>query len=404
MKLFKPAKETMNPNLSLLSLLCLLSFASIFSSCKKDKDGPETDPITLDCDYFESAQTLTDDPDRPIDYIVTCVMNVDADVKVMPGVVIEFAEEAGIYVRETGSFNAVGTSNAPVTLTGTSKSTGWWKGVLFDSDKSSNQLQYVNLSYAGSSTFNTNNDIASVIVWADSRVEIGNCNILNSGNFGISAIYTNSNWSISNSRISASNNAPVTFLAPYLSSFDGSNDFAGNSKDYLLLDLATQSINSNLTWKKANVPYRITSTYSQFHELLIENGTLTMEAGVEVMMEAATGIWVDENANLIANGSASEPISFSGVDLAPGSWTSIYFDANVASSSLSHVNISHAGAELDFDNAGILMRVNPPLTLDNVVFSDILACSIFNKDVIDNPNLTATNLIHNNTNGTICHQ
>lgn len=387
-------------------LLLLLSFTCLgFASCKEDPDDPQKEPIVLNCDDFQTAMTLADDPDLPVDYIINCVMDVAANVTVNPGVVIEFGADAGINVTANGAFKAVGTSAAPITMRGQGGTTGSWKGLLFNSSSANNQLDNVILRHAGSSTFNTNNDTAAVVIWADAQLSIRNCEISNSGNFGVSAIYTNSNWSISNTRITSCVDAPVTFLAPYLASFDGSNDFSGNSKNYLLLDLATQSIQNSLTWRKSNVPYRITSTYSLFHELLIEGGTLTIEAGTDIQMEDGNGIWVDENAALVAVGTAQEKITFSGTSGTPGGWSAIYFDANTTTNNeLRHVNISDAGATLDGENTGILMRVNPTLTLDNITFSEITGCSIFNMDVIDNPNLTFSNLTHSNTNGNICHQ
>lgn len=373
------------------------------SACKKEPVDVDLGPIELDCGAFASAMTLVDDPDREVDYYVSCVMDVDADIVVNAGVVIDFGQDAGINVRETGSFRAVGTAAAPITMKGETSAKGSWKGILYNANNTKNRLSYVNLSDAGGGSFNTNGDIASVIIWADTKLEIDHCTISNGGNYGISAIYTNTDWSLSNSEITTCANAPAIFLAPYLAALDGSNMFTGNTNDYLLIDLATQSITSNVTWRKATVPYRITSTFSFFTELTVDNATLTIEPGTNILFEASTGLMIDEDAALIAAGTASDPISFGGVVASPGSWSGIYVNAStLITNEISHASIQYAGAELDGEKAGILMRVNPTLSVSSVAFNDIDGCSIFNKDVMTNPNLTTTDLTHTNTAGTLC--
>lgn len=386
---------------TLLGLLFIGHFA--LAGCKKEEDTPLDVPIELNCDDFKSAMNLVDDPNRTVDYYVPCVMEVDADISVGPGVVIEFAADAGIQVNDGGSFRASGTASAPIQMTGKNKATGSWKGLYFDSNNTNNRLNYVNISYAGSSAFNSNNDIAAVVIWSDTKLDMQNVTISNSGGYGISSIYTNTDWSISNSRITACTEAPAIFLGPYLTAFDGSNDFTGNAKDHLIIDIATQEIENSLTWRKTSVPYRVRSTYSLFNNLTIDNATVTIEPGTNIEFESGTGLWIDDNGALVARGTTSEYITFSGIVQTAGSWNAIYFDATgTTNNEISYANIRHAGAILDGNNSGILMRVNPTLKLDFVNFSDIDGCSVYNKDVMLNPNLSSSNLTHNNTLGTLC--
>lgn len=387
------------------NLICLLLIGGLmFVSCKKEVVDPITGPETLGCDDFKSARTLVDNPDEPVDYYIDCVMDVEAAITVQPGVVIEFGPEAGINVTTTGSFNARGTAASHITFRGSNPVKGHWKGILFNSASSSNALHHLNLQHAGSSTFNTNGDVAAVIIWAQTKLDLQHLSISQSGNHGISAIYTQSDWSISNSRISTCDNAPAVFLAPYIPAFDGSNDFTGNAKDYLLIDLATEAVNASFTWRKSSVPWRVTSTYSNFLELRIATGTVTIEPGVAVAFEQGLGMLVDEDATLIARGTPTERIRFTGATSTAGAWSSIYFDANTsAANEISYADIEYAGATQDGENCGVLMRVDPILKLDNVAFSNIAGCSIFNMSTSANPNLSSSNLSHNNTGGTICN-
>src|SRR5690554_2478116 len=78
----------------------------LFSCSSYDDTNPidddpiiELPPIVLDCDYFSEDRVLTDDPQRPVDYVITCYANVQGSLKIEPGVVIEFENHAGLRVN-----------------------------------------------------------------------------------------------------------------------------------------------------------------------------------------------------------------------------------------------------------------------------------------------------------------
>ncbi|MEL7222910.1 MAG: hypothetical protein AAGJ93_16430, partial [Bacteroidota bacterium] len=141
----------------------LFSASLFWSACEEDPliEPPiETAPTTLACDFFSSgtAQTLTNDPNKPVDYIVNCVMDLEVAVDIEPGTVVEFAAGAGWYVRPSGSLKAVGTAANPITLNGMTATAGYWKGILFDSDNPNNRLEFIDISHYVGGTFNTNAD------------------------------------------------------------------------------------------------------------------------------------------------------------------------------------------------------------------------------------------------------
>src|SRR5690606_17899566 len=74
-------------------------------SCSSDDDGLEPDdptvinpPIVLDCSYFGENPNvhLTDDPNAPVDYTVTCDPMTSGDFIIDAGVVIAFESDAGL--------------------------------------------------------------------------------------------------------------------------------------------------------------------------------------------------------------------------------------------------------------------------------------------------------------------
>lgn len=96
------------------------------SSCTSDDSTAEepiaqTDPpVVLTCDHFSKNPNtvLKDNPNAAVDYIVTCRMSISDDVTIEPGVTIAFQADAGFWIRETGSLNAVGNAAKRITFTG----------------------------------------------------------------------------------------------------------------------------------------------------------------------------------------------------------------------------------------------------------------------------------------------
>ena len=95
MKIFKHSHKVTTMALGLFMLF----------SCSSDDDGHFDDeqldlpPIVLDCDYFSEDRILTDDPQRPVDYIIPCYADVQGSLRIEPGVVIEFEKHAGLWIN-----------------------------------------------------------------------------------------------------------------------------------------------------------------------------------------------------------------------------------------------------------------------------------------------------------------
>src|SRR5690554_4616127 len=131
----------------------------ILFSCSSDDEGiidddpvVELPPIVLDCDYFSEDRILTDDPQRPVDYVITCYANVQGSLKIESGVVIEFENHAGLRINlDNKIFEIKGTATNPVTLTGTSKQKGHWRGIyLTEAHNQNNLIEHTVIEYAGS--------------------------------------------------------------------------------------------------------------------------------------------------------------------------------------------------------------------------------------------------------------
>lgn len=389
----------------LLILLTTVGFSLFFTACTEDEVvTPQLTPLA--CDYFNTDRILVDDPDLAVDYIIDCVMDVNADVVIQPGVVIEFAADAGLYVRETGSLSAVGTASAPITLTGTTKAAGSWKGILFNSNNVLNRLEFTDINFAGSGEFNSNGDIAAVVIWGDARLSMHACSITASDNYGITAIYNGSNFSVTETTITDCNNAPINMLPDYVDALDGSNLLMGNAEDFITMDISFGNITTDKTMVRSSVPYKAYQGSPLFNVFTINGGNFTINPGVTIFFDGPIGFEINEDASLIAAGTVTNPITFTSEIMQAGAWAGIYFDrTNNVLNRIENAIISYAGADLwgyNGESAGVLMWGNPTVALNNVSFDTIDGCAIFNFDTAANPNLNTNNISQNNTLGLEC--
>ncbi len=106
--------------------------------------------------------------------------------------------------------------------------------------------------------------------------------------------------------------------------------------------IATQvcgTLSGTLHWTKANSPYLATC------DLYLQSGTLTIDAGVEVLFAQETGFEIG-HANLLCNGVIDDSIKFTSFDGSRGRWEGLYFNSdsdNGVASAMSYTVIEKAG-------------------------------------------------------------
>ncbi|MBF8149128.1 hypothetical protein ITJ86_04425 [Winogradskyella sp. F6397] len=397
----KNLKNTLKP----LMLLLLIGFA--FTSCSSD-DGPLTEEppqgnnptVLLECNSFQTnnadAILVLENINNDVDYIIDCVMSVSIDLKIEPGVVIEFSDAAGMKVTESGSINAIGSQSNPISFSGRSKAKGAWKGIMVSSESLSNRFDYVTMEYAGDGGLTSNSEPASLILTRDTYFRLNNVTIKNSSNNGIAATAFDYDVEINNTIINNCN-IPLYADTNIVSDISG-GDFTGNTIDVIRLSAGQDgSITTTQTWKTLSVPYRTAD------DIVIKNGAqLTLEPGVILEFEDSKGLELDklfnEGSALIAVGTPTNPITFTGVTKAPGAWKTLSIQrSSSVLNKFDNVLIEYAGGA----GAGgaIEMWVDPVLTVTNTTFKDIGACALYNRYDPTNPNLTENNNTLENVSG-----
>lgn len=370
------------------SLLLVALAATSISACKKNEEKSK-DPITLDCGYFDSgtARTLTNYENKEVDYIVECSESVTSNLTIEAGTVIEFTSGAGLYVYEGAALRISGTSADPVVLTGTSKNPGAWQGLYIESTNPSNSITHAEISYAGGGTWSSNGETGALVI--DGRVSVANTELSHSETNGIMLPYWDATPSFASTTI-RNCETPVKSQVDYVSEFDGLS-FSGNTNAYLYIyaQWLYGTTGQTLTFHDVDLPYRIQSGYIDN-----EDRTIVIEPGVTMEFESGSGIEVTGSAVLKAVGTASKPITFTGVSKQPAAWGGIYYDQTTSpQNEIAHATLSYAGGD-DYGGA-VHMWADPMLSIHNTHFSNSATCGIYDasRSQTDgqNPNLSLSN-------------
>lgn len=405
----------MKPIIKVTLSILLFSIILSFSSCQLDDESCE-DTNTCPCisaqeiadlSYFQTDQTLSNICPDGVDYIIAtdAIYNVTANLIIEEGVTIQFVDDAGLAVDETGSINAVGNGTSPIILEGINKNVvGAWRGIIIYSDKTANILNHVTIKGAGSNSFNSNGDLGNLIIYADAKAKIDNCTFENGAAYGLNADYTSTKiTSLMNNKF-INNNTPILIRANNADIIDATNSFSNNTNSYVHTRIGNE-ITTNKTWQALSIPYQITSSSFGIFKLqeIGSNGRLTLNPGVNILFETQTGLKIDDTGSLAAVGTANNKITFRGVDPQAASWDGIQFHHTQSpSNEISHAIIEHAGS----DDGAIYMWADPALKINDVIINDISNCAFYDapKSASDpaNPNLTRANITYNNVASQYC--
>ncbi len=336
-RLLKSRQPFLN-RLTISILFTLIPAFLLIQGCKKEEEVPiEKDPVVLDCDYFETDRVLEDDPNRPVDFIITCVAKVEGNIEIREGVVIEFEDDAGLYI-EVGTLKAEGTPSKKVVFTGVNKIKGSWRGIFYASKSTNNILDHTVVSYAGGGSFNVFGDLGNVIVFEHAKVAITNTEISNGNEHGLNAVWRNTEIrEFNNNTITGNTKYPVISLTEYGNVYDASNNFVGNDMDYIFLD-GSYVIRGNRTWQKTNVPYLIDGAIT-----IDKNESLIIEAGAELRFEDQSEIFVNAGGYLAVNGEASDYVLITGIVNQPGAWLGIMNQSDDLRNVINYAEIAYAG-------------------------------------------------------------
>ena len=309
---------------------------------------------------------------------------------ILPGTTLKFSSEGGLLITETGSLNASGTSEKPITFTGVTATAGSWLGVAFRSNDPANKLIFVNISFAGSKPFccdyfEAAGQKASVVLGGATlaspvQVTIQNSTVSRSGGYGVYLFKTGSLPGFSGNSFKANTQAPVSLPLSRIDQLDTTSVYGGagepNTEQFVRVLEADNDTNIAQSIKKLDVAYRMSAGVAARD--LVYKGTLTINAGAILEFEADSGLSIDNTGSLTVNGTSTDPVVFKGRSASKGFWKGI----NIGSlgNTINFATVRDAGsstfccAQADGAKAGIsigdTLGVAAAVTLSNSSLSN----------------------------------
>ncbi len=291
------------------------------------------------------------------------------------GTILKFG--GGKSLNIYGSIFANGTVSERVQFVAASASAnpGAWRCIYFNNAQAST-LSYCTIDKAGydDTYLSVFDDRAAIAINNSADILLDNCLITDSAVYGMRINTSNTTiinntiisgsgdnalnvesddalFSINNSEFNYSGAYPFSVYANDLASLDNCT-YTGNAQQAFHVK---NSETGNVTWPAFGVPLHFESSFT-----VVDETTLTIEAPNEFMMNS--GAYINVYGKILANGTASNPITFSNY---PGgsSWRTIYFDDADTGTILNYCEFSGGGRDIYgtyFDEQCYLAFKNTP--------------------------------------------
>ena len=316
-------------------------------------------------------------------------------VQVDPGVRIDVNAGENIDVGWNNNASGVqfnGTSDAPIVIQGLTDDVGVWEGVYFRKNVlSTTSVAHLTVRNAGSD---------GGAVDFDAPVKVEHLTVEKSEEYGVVISEAGLDEDSTMIVIKDGEGVPARVNSDALRTLPVDGTFAqGNaSKDYIEVDGG--DVYEDGVVAKADVPYRITESL-----LVREGASWTISPGVTMIFGAGTVLdvgWNNNEATLIAQGSAAEPITFDSADASKGYWGGVYVGKNTTSQTVfDYVNFSYGGEQGEAN-----LRLNRPTSVTNSSFSNSRGYGIhvnYGSNVAQDPAIdyTSSNTFDGNTQGDV---
>lgn len=302
------------------------------SAVRLGSDG--TDPVRSEATWQHPG----------IPYHVTKHVELEAPVTVTKGATFRFSQGKGLSVLREGRLTVTGTEAAPVTFTGREETRGAWKGLRYETSKSTdNVLDHAVVEYAGDSAWNPNHDPAGIFAMGDAvALTLRNTTVREHATMGLAATGPQADLTVERTAFEA-NDAPLLVQANLVDGIAPSNGIGGNDEDFVFVsDLGFGGAKSTVTdpaaWPALDVPYR--PKVDVFVEAPLE-----IAPGAEFTFEQNRGMRVRGDGRLRAAGEQTDPIKFAGVEGISGFWKGISFVNSLSEDNvLKYVSIANGGS------------------------------------------------------------
>ncbi len=334
---------------------------------------------------------------------------------VQPGVELQFVSGSGLQVN--GTLIAEGTATQPITFTSsmTTPQRGDWQGLVINAGAKA-RLAYCDLGYAGP---DVPGHPPALWLYA-SDVVVQNCRIHDNGNIGVlvesGSSPTLANVALVNNGSAAVYERTIDTQATYVNLL-----MSGNGTNAVVIQAS--DLARNRTLPNPSVPYVLgPGPYGLGYVTIDVGGTLTITPGT--ILQFVSGVRLYVNGALIAEGTPTQPITFTSVMTTPsrGDWADIEINdgarARLAYCDIGYGGQASIGQELLISSSDVVVRnctlhdsavhgmqmyafTNITPTVENVTIADNNAWAIAHREGEISPIYRNVVLANNGYNGLV---
>jgi hypothetical protein len=216
-------------------------------------------------------------------------------------------------INAEGTLNAVGTSAERIIFTGQQQTPGFWDGIQFTFNHTNNVIEHAVVEYGGGG----GNAEANVGVFgSEGMLTIRNTILRHSA---LNGFFFDREITLTMGNITSTENSrPGAINFDSLDMLDSNSDFTGNSDDRIAVEDPVADRTTAMTIPNVGVPYFLQNTGNTGVDML-----LTIEPGVELQFNAGGALNVSRTGAIVAQGTAAEPITFTGAEQTKGYWNGI---------------------------------------------------------------------------------
>ena len=317
----------------------------------------------------------TDEP-----YLVSSSPGITAALTLQPGVELAFEQAERFSVNSGGSLSAVGTQADTIRFYGTQQTAGFWEGIEVSSTSTSNELSYVEIAHAGGSGW------AGLWVWSGGSMEVTHSLIRNSATVGVNNAGSLAGWSTNT--LTDNVVAGLELTANTVRYLDAASTYAGGSTPYAI-EVASGNVTDAGTWPATDKPYLVSTSPGV-------SAALTIQAGAELWFTQSERLSIGSAGSLTAEGTATDSITFRGVEALAGYWEGIEVSSLSTSNSLAYVNLGYGGGN-GWANLWIWSGDN--MSVSESLIHDSATCGVEAQGTY-----TAVNVSYaNNAGGDVCN-
>lgn len=281
------------------------------------------------------------------DYIATGAVNVNAELTIDPGVVIEFSEDVFMTVSTEGALVASGTAddaNNKIVLTSDNASSGIrWGGIKVSSTDSRNILNYVEVTFAGSTEigeFSNFVDVpANIGIFANGRMSITNSTISDGGGYGtyirFGELVNFENNTYENNELSG-----IGLPVDQVFAIDENTSFTNNTEHAVEIFGSSLTVNDDT----GIVNLANDASYNVSGSLSIEND-LIVQAGADFTLDEDVFITIAQGGSMALEGTATDLVTLTSSNIdGEIRWGGIKVNSASSLNRFTYADISYAGS------------------------------------------------------------